>query len=70
MEKLGHREDRAKAKYCTGQQCIPDCPYYDETGRIEDNQVSNEFVSSTEIVDIDDYKEELGEETVESIVND
>ena len=34
MEKTDYWEDRAKVKYCTGQQCILDCPYYREDGRI------------------------------------
>lgn len=70
MEKLNHWEDRAKAKYCNGQQCIPACPYYEENGRIEDDQVVKEFIDSTEILEIEDYKKELGEELVEFIINE
>ncbi len=70
MEKLDYWEDRANAKYCNGQQCIPDCLYYEENGRIEDDQVIREFVDSTEILELEDYKKELGEELVQSIIND
>ena len=70
MEKLDYWEDRAKMKYCNGHQCIPDCPYYEENGRIEDDQVIIEFIDSTEILEIEDYKKELGEELVHSIINE
>jgi hypothetical protein len=56
MEKLDYWEDRAKAKYCTGFQCIRDCLYFQENGRIEDEQVVKEFIDSTEILEIEDYK--------------
>jgi hypothetical protein len=69
MEKLGYWEDRAKAKYCLGQQCIRDCPYFEVNGRIEDEQVILEFIDSTEIVEIEDYKNELGDILVNSIIN-
>jgi hypothetical protein len=70
MEKLDYWVDRANAKYCTGQQCIPDCPFYESTGRIDDVQLVEEFLNSTEIVELEDYKKELGEELVNSIVNE
>jgi hypothetical protein len=70
MEKLDYWKDRAKAKYCTGHQCIPDCPYYEENGRIEDEQVVKGFIDSTDILEVEDYKKELGEELVQSIIND
>jgi hypothetical protein len=68
MEKLDYWEDRANAKYCTGYHCIPDCPYYLENVRIEDEQVIDDFIQSTDIVEIDDYKKELGEDVVNSII--
>jgi len=70
MEKVGYREYVAKSKYCDGHQCISDCPYYEENGRIEDEQVVKEFIDSTEILEIEDYKKELGEELVQSIINE
>ncbi len=69
MEKLDYWEDKARAKYCTGQQCIPECPYYEVMGRIEDEQVIEEFVDGTRIIEIDDYKKELGEDLVNSIMD-
>jgi hypothetical protein len=68
MEKLNHYENRANAKFCTGQQCIPDCIYYEEIGRIEDKQVIEEFINSTEILEIEDYKRDLGEELINSLI--
>ena len=70
MEKLDYWEDRVKAKYCTGYQCISDCPYYKENGRIEDEQVIHEFIESAEILEIEDYKIELGGDFVNSIINE
>ena len=70
MERVGYWEYIAEEKYCDGHQCIPDCPYYAENGRIEDEQVIKEFIDSTEILEIEDYKKELGEEWVSSIVNE
>lgn len=70
MEKLDNWEDRAKANYCSGQQCIPNCPYYNENGRIEDDQVIKEFIDSIEIRELEDYKKELGEDIVNSIINE
>ena len=49
MGKIGYWEHRAKSKYCTGSQCILDCVYYEENGRIEDEQIIEEFVEGTEI---------------------
>lgn len=69
-EKLSYWADRCRAKYCTGLQCIPDCHFYEENGRIEDEQVVKEFIESTEIFEIEDYKKELGEEAVQSIINE
>jgi hypothetical protein len=68
MEKLDYSGDRANAKYCTGHQCVPDCPYCKENGRIEDEQVVKEFIDSIQILEIEDYKKELGEELIESIM--
>jgi hypothetical protein len=70
MEKLDYWKDRAKAKYCTGQQCIPECPYYKENGRIEDEQVVKEFIDSIVILEIEDHKKELGEDLVNSMINE
>ena len=70
MERVGYWEYIARSKYCDGHQCIPDCPYYEENGRIEDEQVVNEFIDSTEILEIEDYEKELGKELVQSIMND
>ncbi|HET6589196.1 MAG TPA: hypothetical protein VFG45_03420 [Candidatus Nitrosocosmicus sp.] len=69
MEKIDYWEDRAKTKYCTGQQCILDCPYYPEIGRIEDDQVIQEFLDITEILEIEDYKKHLGNKLVTSIIS-
>lgn len=65
MEKLDYWEDRANANYCTGHQCVPNCHYCGENGRIEDEQIVAEFIDSTEILEIEDYKEELGEDLVQ-----
>lgn len=70
MEKLYSWEDRANAKYCTGFQCISDCPYFEENGRIEDDQVIEEFIDSVQILEIDDYKRELGEGLINSITKE
>ncbi|ALI34765.1 hypothetical protein NMY3_00553 [Candidatus Nitrosocosmicus oleophilus] len=70
MEKLAYWEDRAKSNYCNGEHCVPDCPFYEENGRIEDEQVVKEFIDNTEILEIDDYKRELGEEFVNSVLKD
>ncbi len=69
MEKLDYSEDRARAKYCTGHQCIPDCPYYEENGIIKDEQVIEEIIDSTEILEVGDYKKELGDKVVNEIIN-
>lgn len=69
MQKLGNWEDRTKAKFCTGQRCVPDCPFYEENGIISDQQIVDEFIGSTEILEIEDYRKELGEEVVQSIIN-
>jgi hypothetical protein len=69
MEKLNYWEDRANAKYCTGYQCVSGCPYYEENGRIEDERVVEEFIYSTKILEIEDYKKELGEKVVDSIIS-
>ncbi len=70
MEELDYWEDRARAKYCTEQQCIPDCLYYEENGRIEDEQVIEEFIHDTEILELEDYEKELGQELVQSLINE
>ena len=70
MENVCYQENRLKAKYCDEDQSIPDFPYYVENGRIENNQVIEEFIDSTEIVEIEDYKEETVEELVNSLVNE
>ena len=70
IEKLGYWRDRTNARYCTGHQCIPECPYYTENGQIEDEQVIRECIESTEILEIEDYKKELGDELVQSIINE
>ena len=41
-----------------------------ENGRIEYEQVVKEFIDSTQILEIEDYKKELGEDLVQSIIND
>lgn len=69
MEKLDYWVDRARARYCTGQQCVPDCPYYEENGRIGDEEVIEEFIESTEILELEDYKKELGNKLVNSIMD-
>lgn len=68
IEKLNYWEDRAKAKYCTGQQCILGCLFYEENGRIEDEQVVKEFIDGIEILEIEDYKKELGKESILKIL--
>lgn len=70
MGKFEYWKDRVNIKYCTGHHCISGCPYYAENGRIEDEQVVKEFIDSTEVLEIEDYKRELGEELVQSIINE
>jgi hypothetical protein len=55
---------------CTGVKCVPECKYYNKTGRIEDDQVINEWLEKTVIIDLDQYKEELGEELFNKIIRD
>jgi hypothetical protein len=68
MEKLDYWEDRANAIYCTGQQCTPDCPFYESNGGIDDEELVEEFIDSTNIVELEDYKHELGQPLVDSII--
>ncbi len=57
-------------KYCTEYESIPDCPYYEKNDRIEDDRVIKQFIDSTEILEIEYYKKELGKELIDSIVQD
>ena len=68
MEKLNDWKQRAEAKYCTGSKCIVDCAYYEENWEISDDQVVKEWIEDVDIVETDDYKKELGEEVVNSII--
>ncbi len=70
MEKLNDWKQRAEAKYCTGNKCIVECPYYDEYGEINDDQVVKEWIEDVDIVEIDEYRKELGDEFVDSILNE
>jgi hypothetical protein len=54
---------------CTKEQCVIACPYYKDTGRVNDNQVIEELFRNTKIVDVDDYRKELGNEIVDSIMD-
>lgn len=55
---------------CTGGKCAPECKYYHKVGRIEDEEVINDWIRKTTIVDLDQYKEELGEELFNKIIRD
>jgi hypothetical protein len=70
MEKIDDWKKRAEYNYCNGDSCIADCPYYAKNGRIEDEQVISEFIDCTDIVELDDYKKDLGAAWVNSIVNE
>lgn len=70
MERITDWRDRSKSKYCTGEKCIPDCPYYAQTGEISDEQIIKEFDNDMDIVEIEDYKKELGEKVVQSIIKE
>lgn len=59
MAKLSHWRERAEVIYCTEEKCIESCPYYDEKGRVEDHLVVDEFIESTNIAEIKNYKKEL-----------
>lgn len=68
MEELSDWQRRANASFCTGTKCIRDCPYHDEIGRIEDDEIILEWIQDVEIVEIEDYRRELGETLVDSIL--
>jgi hypothetical protein len=54
---------------CTMEQCVIKCPYYNHTGRVNDKQIIEEFFRNIKIVDVEDYRKELGKEIVDSIMN-
>lgn len=54
---------------CKPDQCVPECKYYKNNGRIEDEQVIKDWIENTTIIDLDQYKEELGEELFNKIRN-
>ncbi|KAA2282970.1 hypothetical protein [Candidatus Nitrosocosmicus sp. SS] len=60
----------SKAYGCTGDKCVPECKYYNRTGMIEDDKVIQEWMEKKTIVDLDQYKEELGEELFDKIIRD
>jgi hypothetical protein len=68
MEELSDWKIRANASFCTGTKCIGECRYYSEIGRIEDVEVILEWIEDMEIVEIEDYRRELGETLVDSIL--
>ena len=54
---------------CKPESCVPECKYYKKGGMIDDDQVINEWRRNTTIVDLDQYRKELGEELYEKIMN-
>ncbi len=70
MEKVGFGEFVSRSKYCDRQQCVPDFPYYEENGRIEDHQVNKEYIDSTQILEIKDYEKDLGQDFVNSTIKE
>jgi hypothetical protein len=54
---------------CTGRKCVSESEYHSKTGRIDDNEVINEWLEK-KIVELDQYKEELGEELFNKIIRD
>lgn len=54
---------------CTKEQCVIKCPYYNHMGRVNDRQIIEEFFRNIKIVDVDDYRKELGNENVDSIMD-
>jgi hypothetical protein len=54
---------------CTKEQCVITCPYYKDTGSVSDNQIIEELFRNIKIVDVEDYRKELGNELVDSIMN-
>ncbi|MBA3750012.1 MAG: hypothetical protein H0X03_03810 [Nitrosopumilus sp.] len=69
MEKIDDWKERAMIKYCTGEKCVLGCPYYDKNSRIGDEQVIREWMEDKDIVEIDDYRKELGKELIDSILD-
>ena len=69
MEKIKDLRGRVRDNYCTGERRISDCPYYEQGQRIDDDQAI-EFIDNTDILEIEDYKKELGEDFVKSIINE
>ncbi len=69
MEKIKDLRGRVRDNYCPGERCISDCPYYEQGQRIDDDQAI-EFIDNTDILEIEDYKKELGEDFVKSIINE
>ena len=54
MEKIQDWRERAKAEHCAGSECIIECPYYEGNGRIKGEQVIEEFIDRTEILELED----------------
>ncbi len=54
---------------CNKEQCVITCPYYKDMGRVNDNQIIEEFSRNIKIVDVGDYKKELGDDAIDSIIN-
>ncbi len=54
---------------CKNGQCVPECKYYKKNGKIDDDQVIKKWIQNTDVIDLDQYKEELGEELFNKIMN-
>lgn len=54
---------------CKPESCVPECKYYKKGGKIDDDHVVKEWMENTTIVDLDQYRKELGEELYEKIMN-
>jgi hypothetical protein len=55
---------------CTGDKCVPECNYYKKRGRIDDEEIIKNWLENTTVIDLDQYKEELGEELYNKIIQD
>ena len=54
---------------CTEEQCVTKCPYQNDTGEINDKQIIEEFFRNIKIIDVSDYRKELGVKVVDNIMN-
>jgi hypothetical protein len=68
IDELKDWKIRANANYCSGTKCVQECLYYKEKGRIEDDEVISEWIADVEIMEMDDYRRELSDIIVDSIL--